>query len=182
MRILLVFLLIIVCSISTQRAVALEKPILIPTPLQNISPNFVIIGSTNLNFFGLKVYRVSLWCEDKNFSYDKKFGIHIKYNMNFKRDDLVKKSISEIKKLHELSAKEELNYVNQITSILNSVKKGDEKLAIFIPLEGVIIFHNNEFVGKISDPKLARLFVDIWLDERGSYPKVTRKILGINTK
>ena len=42
------------------------------------------------------------------------------------------------------------------------------------------MFYNNELIGVILDPKLSRLFVDIWLDERGSYPKLTRKILGKN--
>ena len=51
-------------------------------------------------------------------------------------------------------------------------------MALFVPNQGVEMFYNGKLNGKISDQKLARLFVDIWLDERGSYPKVTRKILG----
>ena len=98
--------------------------------------------------------------------------------MNFSKEDLAKKSIEEIEKLHVLSEQERENYLTQLTKIFTSVKKGDEKLAIFSPNQTVEMFYNNNLTGKISNPKLARLFIDIWLDEKGSYPKVTREILG----
>jgi hypothetical protein len=148
---------------------------------QVVAKNFqtpFLIGSSSLHFIGFKVYDIALWSEDKNFSYNKKFAVFIRYNMNFSKEDLAKKSIEEIEKLHVLSSQERENYLTQLTKIFTSVKKGDEKLAIFSPNQTVEMFYNNNLTGKISNPKLARLFIDIWLDEKGSYPKVTREILG----
>ncbi len=148
---------------------------------QVVAKNFqapFLIGSSSLHFIGFKVYDIALWSEDKNFSYNKKFAIFIRYNMNFSKEDLAKKSIEEIERLHVLSGEERKNYLIQLTKIFSSVKKGDEKLAIFSPNQGVEMFCNNNSTGKLTNPKLARLFVDIWLDEKGSYPKVTREILG----
>ena len=147
--------------------------------IENISAP-TVIGESDLKVWGLKVYHIALWGENKKFSYDEKFAIQIHYNMNFSKEDLAKRSIDEIKRLHKLSPQEEESYYNKLKEVFVSVKKGDEKVALFNPKSGVILFRNNEVVGKISDPKLARLFVDIWLDERGSYPKVTGKILGKN--
>ena len=148
---------------------------------QVVAKNFqtpFLIGSSRLNFIGFKVYDIALWSEDKNFSYNKKFAIFIRYDMNFSKEDLAKKSIEEIERLHVLSSEERKNYLMQLTKIFSSVKKGDEKLAIFSPNQGVEMFYNNNSTGKLTNPKLAKLFVDIWLDEKGSYPKVTREILG----
>ncbi len=148
-----------------------------PTIEKNLAPAF-LIGDSDLRFLGLKVYHIALWSEEAQFSYDKKFAIQILYDMNFSKEDLVKRSIDEIERLHVLSAKEKAEYLASLEKIFNSVKKGEEKVALFTPKQGVSLFHEGNLVGRISDLKLARLFVDIWLDERGSYPKVTKKILG----
>lgn len=148
-----------------------------PAISQNLNQSY-LIGDSDLNFFGLKVYHIALWSVEKNFSYDKKFAVQIRYNMNFSKEDLAKRSIDEIERLHVLSAQDKENYLIALKKIFSSVKKGDEKVALFVPNQGVEMFYNGKLNGKISDQKLARLFVDIWLDERGSYPKVTRKILG----
>jgi hypothetical protein len=148
---------------------------------QVVAKNFqtpFLIGSSSLHFIGFKVYDIALWSEDKNFSYEKKFAIFIRYNMNFSKEDLAKKSIEEIEKLHVLNKEERKNYLVELTKIFSSVKKGDEKVAMFLPGKGVEMFYNGKLNGKITDPKLARLFVDIWLDEKGSYPKVIKAILG----
>jgi hypothetical protein len=148
---------------------------------QTLKENFTqqfLIGSSELKFLGFKVYQISLWSEATNFSYNKKFAIQITYSMSFSKEDLVQRSIDEIKKLHTLKDSEEKFYFEELNKSLNSVKKGDEKIALFTPNKGVLIFLNQNLVGKIQDKKLAKLFVDIWLDENGSYPEVTRKILG----
>lgn len=147
------------------------------TIANNLNPSF-LIGETDLKTLGRKVYHIALWSEAKNFSYDKKFAIHIVYNMDIAKSDLVKKSMVEIGRLHPLSDQEKQSYSTQLEKIITPVKKGDEKVNLFIPSQGVETFYNGKPSGKISDPKLARLFVDIWLDARGSYPEVTKKILG----
>ncbi len=148
-----------------------------PAISQNLAPSY-LIGDSDLNFYGLKVYHIALWSVEKKFSYDKKFAVQIRYNMNFSKEKLAQRSINEIERIHVLSSQEKEDYLIALKKIFSSVKKGDEKVALFIPNQGVEMFYNGKLSGKISDQKLARLFVDIWLDERGSYPKVTQKILG----
>jgi hypothetical protein len=167
-------LLFIALFYSCTTALAAETPLII----RNSLDKQFLVGSATLKFLGMKVYDISLWSEVPKFSYEKSFAIHIKYNMNFSRDELAKRSITEIERLHKLSEKDKKIYLNNLNLILHSVKKGDEKVAIFIPSKGVKMFHNNEETGAISDLKLSRLFVDIWLDEKGSYPEVTRQVLG----
>ncbi len=159
------------CKSFAQNSVA-------PNEFTKICPQAHLIGSSDLNFLGLKVYKISLWSEDKNFSYDKKFAIEILYNMNFSKEDLARRSIEEIKKTTLITQTEENSYHQTLLNIFSDIKTGDQKLAIFDPEKGVKLFHNQKFKGQISDPKLARLFINIWLNENGSYPKVTKKLLG----
>lgn len=161
-------------ALAEQSKTSIENPAVI----RNFFNQPFLNGSAILRFLGVKVYDISLWSEGAGFSYSKSFAIEIKYNMNFSSNQLVQRSIDEIKKLHKLEKEEEVIYLDNLKRILPAVKKGDEKIAVFIPSKGVIMFHNGEITGKISDPKLSRLFVDIWLDEGGSYPEVTKKIIG----
>ena len=172
--------LVIIFYFSAEALAEKSKPSAeIPTIVQKSFEQPSLVGFATLKFLGVKkVYDISLWSEGAGFSYEKKFAISILYNMNFAKDDLIARSLSEIKRLHKISAEEESSYVQQLGEIFRNVKNGDRKVAFFTPNQGVTMYHNDQKTGKISDPKFARLFVDIWLDERGSYPEVTRKIIG----
>jgi hypothetical protein len=173
-KILIVLLFSSSAALANQPKLSTEIP---PIIRNNFEQRF-LIGSATLRFVGIKVYDISLWSQAPKFSYDQAFAIQITYNMNFSSEELAERSITEIERRHQLSAEEQEIYFKNLKTIFHSVKKGDEKIAIFIPKKGVKMFYNNELTGQISDPKFSRLFVDIWLDEKGSYPKVTRKILG----
>jgi hypothetical protein len=156
------------------------SPVEVPEVITNSFEKEFLIGSATLKFLGAKVYDIYLWSALSKFSYDTPFAIHIKYNMSFSSQELLEKSIIEISNIHKLSEENKKIYYDTLKTIFHSVEKGDEKIVIFIPNEGLKMFYNNDLIGVILDPKLSRLFVDIWLDERGSYPKLTRKILGKN--
>lgn len=146
--------------------------------IQNlVLPN--LIGEYNLKVIGLNVYNIKLWSQNKKFSYDNKFAIEINYKMNFSRDNLVKRTIEEIKRIQNITDQNQLIvYHREFMKIFLDVKKGDCKVAIFTPQKGVELFFNHKSVGKITEPKLARYFVDIWLSKNSSYPKMTKTILG----
>lgn len=150
----------------------------IPIPVQKNLSAYNLIGEAPMKFMGLKVYDAALWSEAKEFSYDKRFAIHIKYNMSFTKENLAERSIDEIEINHDLSSRERREYLEKLNEIFVNIKKGDEKVALFDPKNGVTLFYNNQKIGEISSLKFARLFVDIWLDEKGSHPKVTKKLLG----
>lgn len=146
--------------------------------MQNLeSPN--LIGQYDLKVIGLNVYNIKLWSRNKKFSYNDKFAIEINYKMNFSRENLVKRTIEEIKRIQNITDQNELIvYHREFMKIFLDVKKGDCKVAIFTPQKGVELFYNHKSVGKITEPELARYFVDIWLSKNSSYPKMTKTILG----
>jgi len=142
-----------------------------------VSPN--LIGQYDLKVYGLNVYNIKLWSQNKKFSYENKFAIEINYKMNFSQENLVKRTVEEIKRIQNITDQNELIvYHREFMKIFLEVKKGDCKVAVFSPQKGVELFYNHKSVGKITKPKLARYFVDIWLSKNSSYPKMTKTILG----
>jgi len=155
---------------------------------QQISPeikenfsNPSIIGNYNLKVWGFKVYNIQLVTETKNFSYQNKLALVINYQRNFTKKDLIKRSLEEISRINNIEDGSLLkSYENKLEEIFFDVKEGDRKTAFFDPKNGVKLYFNGKFVGEINDLIFAKRFVDIWLSEKSSFPKMTKAILGKN--
>lgn len=136
-----------------------------------------LIGKATLSIFKIEFYDISLWSSSKDFSYEQPFAIHIKYKKNFSKKSLVARSIKEMKKNNNINSNQEAFYKNQLDQVFEDIKKGDNKTAIYLPNKKLTIYHNYKLVGDIFDQRLARLFVDIWLDKNSSFPNLTAQLL-----
>ena len=140
-----------------------------------------ILGVHNLKVWGLKIYKIELLSEAKNFSYKNKLAIIINYQRDFAKDDLIKRSIEEISRANEIKDETLLkNYQKGLEEIFFNVKKGDRKTAFFDPKNGVKLYFNGKFAGAIKDLIFAKRFIDIWLGDKSSFPQMTKDILGKN--
>lgn len=139
------------------------------------------IGNYDLKVFGLKVYKIELYCENSVFSFKNKSAIVINYQRKFLKENLIERTIQEIARINEIKDQELLSsYKLKLQEIFFDVDKGDRKTAIFNPEDGVKLFLNGKLVGQIKDLIFAKRFMDIWLHEKSAYPKMTKAMLGKN--
>lgn len=139
------------------------------------------LGSHNLKVWGLKIYNIQLLSDTKKFSYQNKFAIVINYQRDFAKKNLIQKSLEEISRINNIEdANLVKTYQKKLEEIFLDVKKGDRKTAFFDPKKGVKLYFNAKFVGEINDLVFAKKFIDIWLSDKSSYPKMTQDILGKN--
>ena len=144
-------------------------------------PKALRLGNYNLKVWGFKIYNIQLLSESKNFSYQNKSALVINYQRDFAKKDLIKKSLEEISRINNIKDEALLtNYQNKLEEIFFEVKKGDRKTAFFDPKNGVKLYFNGKFAGAINDLIFAQRFVDIWLSDKSSFPKMTNAILGKN--
>ncbi len=176
MRFFSYFLLIIFFS-KNSLAIAFDDQIPPKEIAKNID-NPRLLGSDQLKFFGFKIYDIALWSQSEEFSYNQKFAISIKYNKFFGKDDLIDRSIVEIRKNYKISDQKEKDYKKDMLRVFNDVFKGDTKTVVYFPHGVLRFYHNSQFNGKIEDKEFAREFVDIWLHYNSSYPKITMNLLG----
>lgn len=139
--------------------------------------DLVVIGEYKLKIYGFKIYNIKLLGEDKNFSYNQKLALNIHYNRDFSKEDLVKTSLDEILRINQISKNDSELYKSRLEEIFVSVKKGDEKTAIFDPNFGLILYHNQKLNGKIADKIFAQRFFDIWLSENAKFLKMRNKLI-----
>ncbi len=150
----------------------------IPVPIQKNLDSYNLIAKSSVKFLGFKRYDIELWSNGKKFSYETKFALHFKYNMNFTKEILAEVAVDNIEDFQDLKWSERRQYRATLDEVFVNIKKGDEVTALFDPQNGVTFFHKNQKTGEISSLKFARYFVDIWLDEKGAYPKIAKKLLG----
>ena len=142
---------------------------------------YKLCNNHNFTFFLLDVYDISLCVDDEKYLYPHKifqtnFTIIINYNMNFNKKELSESSIKEINRYYNISKKDQNEYYKQLISIFPNVKKGDIIKAQYNKAKFIDFYHNDLPIGKISDQKFSKIFLDIWLHKDNKYQKMTKDL------
>ena len=162
------FCFLFLAAFSTQAAQAFEAP----------TKNYKFCNSYEFKFAFLKIYDVFL-CNNKTANlnlknlYSQDFSLLIKYSQNIKSQKLVEASIDEIKKTNQLNTAEEKIYATKLAQIFPNVKTADVITASYQASRGRTIFtHNNQPTGEILERDFSQKFLNIWLGQNASYPKM----------
>jgi len=148
--------------------------------IEQVVPNFHLAGEGRLRYFGFLIYDARLWV-DANFSaqsFDRSpLLLELTYQRDFSGESIAKRSIEEIKRQLTLSAEQEKQWTQLLTEWLPSVKEGDRVTGLYLPGEGIRLWHGEQQIGTLSNPDLARHFFGIWLSEQTSEPSLRRDLL-----
>lgn len=137
------------------------------------------IGSYDLKIMAFNIYHIELWSDKSKFSFTNKLGILINYKRDFNKEKLVERSINEIVKIYKITDENIINsYEKKLSEIFSDIKKGDRKFAFYDPKIGLKLYHNGQLNGIIEDKELALRFINIWLNENSTYPKMTKNLIG----
>ena len=142
-----------------------------------------LVGTGNLTFFGIKLYRASLISTsnfDHEYPFKINFALKIKYSKNFSKEKIANISRKEILKLN-ISKKEDLELWHEWMLVeFPDISSGDILTGIFSPNFGLKLFHNNQLTATNNDIEFAKAFFSIWLSKNTSEPLLREKLLGIN--
>lgn len=145
--------------------------------------SYKFCNSYELKFAFLKIYDVFL-CNNQTKNLDSKnlyshdFALVIKYSQKIKSQKLVEASIEEIKKTNQLNAITEQNYNKKLAQIFPSVRNSDVIIASYQASSCETIFTlNDKRVGEILECDFSQKFLNIWLGQKASYPKMRDALL-----
>lgn len=136
------------------------------------------LGSAKLKVMFMNVYTISVWQDAPSWSYDAPFALSIVYDMNFKRKELVDKSIEEVERLHAPEKAKLDTLRTELNRLFPDVKKGDRITSVYVPQTEVVFYHNGTKTGSLTEKELLVPFMDIWMSEKTEYPKTRNKMLG----
>lgn len=137
------------------------------------------VGAGTLRFMGFALYDGKLWSPNGRWDASAPFALELIYARAFKGEDIVRRSLEEIRRLRTLDDATAARWEARLQSIFPDVKSGDRLTGVRLPGQGMRIYAGDRLLGHIDDESLAEAFFAIWLDPRTRAPDLRRKLLGL---
>lgn len=143
-------------------------------------PRAVALGEGELRWLGLRIYRATLWAEQRPFQPERAFALQLHYYRSISRARLVQTSLDEIERLKgaAIDAATLAQWDKSLNRAFTDVAPGEELTGVYVPGHGMRFYNQQGLLADIDDPRLARAFFGIWLDERTRDQHLRRKLMG----
>ena len=126
----------------------------------------------------MEIYDLRLIANSPTFSWQKKFKLDFLYTRDLNKESVIKSSIKELRRQSNISDSDIESWKGHLEQSIKPVKEGTHASVLWSP-EGHITFHyenNNPTI--IEDENFARAFLNIWLGEETSQPKLRSQLFG----
>lgn len=170
-------------SITDENCSAVEAQQIKPNSLtEHINEqHFTLLGKAKFSVLFWDIYESSLSTADgqRPFSHlcqQLLFEIH--YLRDISKKDLIDNTVSQWQHL-SFNESEYSAFLPLLESIWQDIKKGD-RLSMLTQQNKTVFYLNREHIGEIESSTFAKTFMDIWIDENTSEPKLRLKLLGDN--
>jgi hypothetical protein len=138
------------------------------------------LGDDQLKWFGLKIYRASLWSESNASAenlYTNTVLLTIDYDLNISKQKLLQNTRKEWQRLDgQLDPKEEA-WLEEVEGIFTDVTAGDSISSLFIPGKGTHFYLGQREIGYIKDNDFGPAFLAIWLDPNTREKRMRKNLL-----
>ena len=136
-----------------------------------------LIGEGTLKVLMWQVYDLRLYTDGTPFSWNNKFMLEFDYSRELKKESVIDASLKEFKLQPNVTDKDIKAWEVYLEQVIQSVQKGTKASVMWVP-DGQIIFHyEGSKPTTIENEKFARAFLNIWLGEKTSRPKLRNKLL-----
>jgi hypothetical protein len=136
-----------------------------------------LIGEGTLKVLMWEVYDLRLFTDGTPFSWSDKFLLEFDYSRELKKESVIDASLKEFKLQPNVSDKDIKAWEVYLEQVIQPVQKGTKATVLWVP-EGQIIFHyEGSKPTTIENEKFARAFLNIWLGEKTSRPKLRNQLL-----
>ena len=136
-----------------------------------------LIGEGTLKVLMWEVYDLRLLTDGTPFSWNNKFKLEFDYSRELKKESVIDASLKEFKLQPNVTDKDIKAWEVYLEKVIQPVQKSTKASVIWVP-DGQIIFHyEGSKPTTIENEKFARAFLNIWLGEKTSRPKLRNKLL-----
>lgn len=145
--------------------------------LQNQS--FKKVGDTMFSILFWDLYQSKLLTTSGDYPInesDDKLIYEIKYLKSISSEDLIVRTVEQWEHLG-LNLDVYEAYLPQLNKLWPDINAGDS-LSMLMDKSGTTFYYNNVYVGEIEGTEFGPIFLDIWLAENTSQPKLRNELLG----
>lgn len=144
-------------------------------------PKLETVGQGSYRYMLWQLYDARLASTDGNFvNYEQSTPLllELTYKRNISRDQFIKATVDEWKKLQQSSSEQQQQWAEQLAKLWQDVKKGDRLAAVLLPDNTVEFYFNGNKTGVVADEAFGPAFFNIWLDSATSAPKLREQLTG----
>ncbi|MBW9266697.1 MAG: chalcone isomerase family protein [Candidatus Thiodiazotropha sp. (ex. Lucinisca nassula)] len=141
-------------------------------------PSLRSVGSGVLNWWGIRVYKATLYAPQGEYRPNMPHALEIVYRMDISRERLAKTSLKQIEKIRGHALADRDAVLDKFKTVFCDVSAGDAIVGIHLPGEGARFYCRKDYLGRIDDPELAAAFFDIWLSPATAKPRLRSALLG----
>lgn len=171
-------LIVVIAGCLATTAAATTNPA--PSEVSRALSQPRLAGEGTLRYFGFNIYDAKLWVgpgfDVKAFA-NYPIGLELTYNRSFSREAIAERSVKEIERQVTLTPEQASQWTQELSAWLPNVESGERLIGIYIPKQGMRLWHGDQLLGTIKNPDLARYFFGIWLSEKTSEPRLRRALL-----
>ena len=136
-----------------------------------------LIGEGTLKVLMWEVYDLRLFTDGTPFLWSDKFMLEFDYSRELKKESVIDASLKEFKLQPNVTDKDIKAWEVYLEQVIQSVQKGTKASVMWVPDSQIIFHYEGSKPTTIENEKFARAFLNIWLGEKTSRPKLRNKHL-----
>jgi hypothetical protein len=144
--------------------------------------NIKLVGQGQFSYLFWDLYQAKFYTSDGRWtSYQQSAPLVLKltYQRDISKADFIEATVDQWEHLEGKVTAQHKDWAKQLDSLWTDVKKDDQLSCVLMADSTVQFYFNDKLLGAVTDPKFGPAFLDIWLSEKTSAPKLRKQLLQI---
>lgn len=147
---------------------------------QAMPDNVKLVGQGQFSYLFWDLYQAQLYTADgswSNYQQSAPLVLKLTYQRDISKADFIEATVDQWKHLQGKVSAQHQDWAKQLDKLWTDVKKGDQLSCVLLADGRVQFYFNNKLLGDVTDPAFGPAFLDIWLSEKTSAPKLRKQLL-----
>jgi hypothetical protein len=147
---------------------------------QAMPDNTKLVGQGQFSYLFWDLYQAQLYTADgswSNYQQSSPVVLKLTYQRDISKADFIEATVDQWEHLQGKVSGQHQDWANQLDKLWTDVKKGDQLSCVLLPDSTVQFYFNDKLLGDVTDPAFGPAFLDIWLSDKTSAPKLRRQLL-----
>lgn len=144
-------------------------------------PDAELVGKGRFQILFWNMFDAALYASHGSWSDEQPFALSLSFHRDLSSDRLVDKSIEQMRQLGVTNEARLSHWSKQLTTILPDVDDGTTITGVVDEDGHTRFYENGNPIGLIRDQAFSKHFLDLWLGEKASLPKLRAQLLGETT-
>ena len=144
----------------------------------SVASEMKLIGQGTLKVLFFEVYDIRLLSDSRSFSWENKLQLEFEYKRSITKERIIDSSIKELKRQPNATEQNLDEWKAYLQEAIQPVQEGSQASIQWSP-QGTITFQNQGVKSvTIKEESFARSYINIWLGQETSQPKLRSQLLG----